>query len=428
MAEFEKPLPEWKAKGSKPPENKREEGWKARDKPPADWHNWWMNTSYEALKELQEKAVHEDGIPDEIETKEGAQSKASAAEENAKEYTAEHAKEKATTSNEGHVKLNDSVSSKSEDEAATAHAVKKAYDRANAAEQNAKNYTDEQLENYDETVYWKDVEGKPSGFPPESHGHEVGDVAGLKEELESKETPDGAQEKANSALSDAKEHTNDHAEKQDNPHKVTKSQLGLGEVTNDKQATESDFTNHIDDGSAHDIGNKSDLKTSEKSTIVGAMNELFTNVSDGKSLIGTAITDKDSSVNVPENATFKQFSQFIKDIDTGGSEIRRLESEIRNLKNSRKKWASGEGREEGSAMQNINVEGLDFKPTTIIVANSKSGGAFFSNEFSFEVKGRFGRESHEGINEVKLDGFTAGLYFYSSNGEKYRTFEWLAIG
>ncbi|MCY9581106.1 hypothetical protein [Paenibacillus alvei] len=54
---FEKELPEWKEKGVKPPQSKLDEGWKVQDKPPAAWLNWQMNKTYEALKEVQEKAA-----------------------------------------------------------------------------------------------------------------------------------------------------------------------------------------------------------------------------------------------------------------------------------------------------------------------------------------------------------------------------------
>ncbi|MCG7409033.1 hypothetical protein MH117_16570 [Paenibacillus sp. ACRRX] len=58
---YEKELPEWKAKGVKPPQSKLDEGWKVQDKPPAAWLNWQMNSTYEALQELQEKAVNKNG-------------------------------------------------------------------------------------------------------------------------------------------------------------------------------------------------------------------------------------------------------------------------------------------------------------------------------------------------------------------------------
>lgn len=53
---FEKSLPEWNALGVEPPETLKNNGWAAGNKPPADYWNWHMNTTYEALKELQEKA------------------------------------------------------------------------------------------------------------------------------------------------------------------------------------------------------------------------------------------------------------------------------------------------------------------------------------------------------------------------------------
>ena len=40
------------------------------------------------------------------------------------------------------------------------------------------------------------------------------------------------------------ESSNGHASKKDNPHSVTKSQVGLGNVTNDKQATKTEFDSH----------------------------------------------------------------------------------------------------------------------------------------------------------------------------------------
>lgn len=56
--------------------------------------------------------------------------------------------------------------------------------------------------------------------------------------------------------------------------------------------TASDLAAHLADEASHGIGDKSTLLTTEKGTIVGAVNELFTSVSDGKNLIATAITDK----------------------------------------------------------------------------------------------------------------------------------------
>lgn len=86
MADFNQELPRWEESGIKPPSNKLEEGWKINDKPPADWENWLKNRTFKALQELQDKAVHKDAIPDNIETKEGAQEKAEQSLEDSKEY------------------------------------------------------------------------------------------------------------------------------------------------------------------------------------------------------------------------------------------------------------------------------------------------------------------------------------------------------
>jgi len=78
------------------------------------------------------------------ETPEGAQEKADAALNSAKQYTNqkvsevaqalnEHLDDNASTSKKGHVQLTDSVSSTSTTTAATPNSVKQAYDKANAA-------------------------------------------------------------------------------------------------------------------------------------------------------------------------------------------------------------------------------------------------------------------------------------------------------
>ncbi|WP_419957205.1 hypothetical protein [Psychrobacillus psychrotolerans] len=53
---FIKPLPEWQATGTEPPLSLKQMGWQMGVKPPSDYFNYLQNRSYEALKELQEKA------------------------------------------------------------------------------------------------------------------------------------------------------------------------------------------------------------------------------------------------------------------------------------------------------------------------------------------------------------------------------------
>src|SRR5699024_6132501 len=55
-----------------------------------------------------------------------------------------------------------------------------------------------------------------------------------------KETTSGAQAKVNA-----------HEDKKTNPHDVTKAQVGLGNVDNVKQASNSDFLNHVNDDERH---------------------------------------------------------------------------------------------------------------------------------------------------------------------------------
>mgnify|MGYP001378386245 CR=1 FL=1 len=55
---FKRPLPEWNNPGVEPPQSKKDMGWLGREKPPAQWHNWFQHLTYEALKELQASAAH----------------------------------------------------------------------------------------------------------------------------------------------------------------------------------------------------------------------------------------------------------------------------------------------------------------------------------------------------------------------------------
>lgn len=71
------------------------------------------------------------------------------------------------------------------------------------------------------------------------------------ENLDNIETKEGAQEKADAAESDAKAYTDEHAAKTDNPHKVTKDQVGLSNVDNVKQASKSEFDKHNSDNTRH---------------------------------------------------------------------------------------------------------------------------------------------------------------------------------
>ncbi|ARW41597.1 Phage-like element PBSX protein XkdV [Bacillus licheniformis] len=68
-------------------------------------------------------------------------------------------------------------------------------------------------------------------------------------DLDRIETKEGAQEKADAAEAHAKAYTDAHAAKTDNPHKVTKAQVGLSNVDNVKQATKTEFDSHANNKS-----------------------------------------------------------------------------------------------------------------------------------------------------------------------------------
>lgn len=54
---FEKPVPEWAAAGVEPPASLKESGFTPGYKPPADYFNWFLNSTSQVLKELQEKSL-----------------------------------------------------------------------------------------------------------------------------------------------------------------------------------------------------------------------------------------------------------------------------------------------------------------------------------------------------------------------------------
>lgn len=52
MSFDEKDLPKWNSAGIEPPDSKKSSGFGPGDKPPADWFNWFFNRTYKALQNL----------------------------------------------------------------------------------------------------------------------------------------------------------------------------------------------------------------------------------------------------------------------------------------------------------------------------------------------------------------------------------------
>lgn len=72
-------------------------------------------------------------------------------------------------------------------------------------------------------------------------------------------------------------------------------------------------------GKTDDIGDLAELETTDKNSLVDAVNELFTSVSDGKSAIAAAITDK--GVSTAASDSFATMAQNIEDIPTGSTPV-----------------------------------------------------------------------------------------------------------
>lgn len=196
-----------------------------------------------------------------------------------------------------------------------------------------------------------------------------------KAEWDVKETPAGAQAKVDT-----------HEGKKTNPHGVTKAQVGLGNVDNVKQASKAEHdelqtqvTTHLADY-AELKGDLSTLKTSAKDSIPNIVNELFTNVSDGKQLIGTVITDVDENVYVPINPSFNDLADAIGQIKTG------------------KKWASGTasalendtfyfGTSGSATVRFMEVLGIDFRPNIIVAHDSANYITIYNRENIYDSSG-----------------------------------------
>ena len=219
--------------------------------------NWWdaPPTTLQAAKNHIDAAAPHSGH----ETPSGAQEKANAALNSAKQYTDQevaevsqaldaHKAESASTSQKGHVQLSTSTTSTSTSLAATASAVKTVNDaltshkaaaaphsghetpagaqaKANTAEANAKGYTDThagtknshgvgsgyyiaKTSRSDQLPAWNDVKGKPSNFTPSAHKstHASGGSDALTPSDIGAETPSGAQAKVNTHANSKQSH------------------------------------------------------------------------------------------------------------------------------------------------------------------------------------------------------------------------------
>ncbi|MCY8386564.1 phage baseplate upper protein [Bacillus inaquosorum] len=140
-----------------------------------------------------------------------------------------------------------------------------AQEKADAAEASAKAYTDVHANN--KTIHI---------------------TADERTTWNAKETTSGSQSKADKALVDAKAYTDTHANRTDNPHGVTKAQIGLANVSNVEQAAKTDFDTHVSDTIKHITA---DERTSwnAKETTTGSQAKADKALTDAKAYTDTKV-------------------------------------------------------------------------------------------------------------------------------------------
>ncbi|WP_416730314.1 pyocin knob domain-containing protein [Fictibacillus sp. JL2B1089] len=206
---FSKPLPEWNNLGTKPPQSKIDTGWLPDDRPPADWWNWFHYTTHQALLEVQQSAIHTDRAGQTIAQLVSGKVPVAQLPDG-------------TTAAKGIVQLSSATNSNSASLAATPLAVKTAYDLANGkyskpsngipkvdldtGVQNSLNKADSALQNVPSAstiaagiVQLNDATNSTST----SQAATPNAVKKAYDKAEEKETPLGAQTKANAAETNA---------------------------------------------------------------------------------------------------------------------------------------------------------------------------------------------------------------------------------
>lgn len=154
-------------------------------------------------------------------------------------------------------------------------------------------------------------------------------------------------------------------------------------------------------------------------TVTGAINELFTNASSGKTLVANAVTNK--GVVASADDTFTLLADKIGQINTG------------------KKFAKSPSTLDIDAYSStFSVSGLDFKPKYIIVNHwnvNKSTGSFLNGSDTYyifiypSIAMRYATDTKSSWTHsiyASSDGFTTTVY-PSNSGSYYNYLTWVAI-
>lgn len=148
-----------------------------------------------------------------------------------------------------------------------------------------------------------------NGKADASHRHKVADIDGLEEIIGNQTT-----NKANQADLTA------HIQNQNNPHNVTKQQVGLGNVTNVEQASKSDFQHHLDNhNNPHSVtkaqiglGNVTNVEQASKTDFDAHARDMTKHVTQqertswNSKADGRALTDHTGNRNNPHGVTKTQ--------------------------------------------------------------------------------------------------------------------------
>lgn len=190
--------------------------------------------------------------------------------------------------------------------------------------------------------------------------------------------------------------------------KANKEDLdGLSTTVTEHKA---DYQQHVNNESAHGIGDKSTLRTTEKSTIVSAINELFTFANNGKNdwanVIGSPLTTNDTFAQMRSKTQNQKnnlaSNLIIKGQTANGNET--LQQLINKVNNIELGWKQAFGTATAvyrsdrpvnpeSINQNrngnfIEVRGLDFAPKVVVAlmrgtGTSRSSGIGISSTANF---------------------------------------------
>lgn len=172
---------------------------------------------------------------------------------------------------------------------------------------------------------------------------------------------------------------------------VPETQTWREALPSDLSDMKSTKISHGDQWLSDAIGVLANLSTTEKGSLIDAINECFQSVSDGKAAIGDAITDKDPSITIPENPTFAQLVAAIAAITTG------LKVETGHI-------------QDFTSPETISGE-TSFLPKIVIVFNFGSGATNF-NLGVYMSTSIFGGTTHQ-VSE-RITGTPSGYTRYSS--------------